>query len=71
MSFLLAIIVCIAGVAGLFHFDRDRPLRTSRALWLPVIWLWIVGSRSVSEWLQISFGLTVDQASRDNLKAAP
>ena len=46
----LALLVCIIGVAGLFFLDRDKSVRPSKALWLPVIWLWIVGSRPVSAW---------------------
>jgi hypothetical protein len=54
MGFSLASIICIVGIAGLFYLDRDKSLRTSKALWLPVTWLWIVGSRPVSAWLGIS-----------------
>lgn len=57
MSSSLALIVCSIGVAGLFFLDRDKSVHTSRALWLPVIWLWIIGSRSVSEWLGINQGI--------------
>jgi exopolysaccharide production protein ExoQ len=55
MGFALAFIVCAIGTAGLFYLDRDKTCRNSWALWLPVIWLWIVGSRSVSEWIRIWF----------------
>jgi exopolysaccharide production protein ExoQ len=51
MSPQLAFLICSIGIAGLFYLDRDKSVRTSRALWLPVIWLWIAGSRSVSVWL--------------------
>jgi exopolysaccharide production protein ExoQ len=47
----LALLVCIIGIAGLFFLDREKSVRPSIALWLPVIWLWIVGSRPVSAWL--------------------
>jgi len=47
----LAFLICSLGIAGLFFLDRDKSVRTSKALWLPVIWLWIAGSRSVSLWL--------------------
>lgn len=47
----LAFLICSAGIAGLFFLDRDKSVRPSKALWLPVIWLWIAGSRSVSVWL--------------------
>jgi hypothetical protein len=38
----------------LFFLDRDKTIQTSKALWLPVIWIAIVGSRSASEWLGIA-----------------
>jgi exopolysaccharide production protein ExoQ len=47
----LAFLFCGLGIAGLFFLDRDKSVRTSKALWLPVIWLWIAGSRPVSVWL--------------------
>ncbi len=56
MSFWLAFLVCAVGVAGLFYLDRDKSNPSSKALWLPVIWLWIIGSRPVSDWLVIWFG---------------
>jgi exopolysaccharide production protein ExoQ len=47
----IASIVFIIVTAGLFILDRDRDTKTSKALWIPVIWLWLAGSRSVAEWL--------------------
>ncbi len=58
MSTALAFIICGIGIAGLAFLNRDASLRNSRALWLPVIWLWIAGSRAVSEWLGIARGTT-------------
>jgi exopolysaccharide production protein ExoQ len=49
-----ATLICACGTAGLFYLGRDKTVRTSRALWLPVIWMWIVGSRPVSAWLGLS-----------------
>jgi exopolysaccharide production protein ExoQ len=47
--------VCFAcGILGLFLLDRDPKARISFALWIPVIWLSIAGSRVVSEWLNPS-----------------
>ena len=54
MSSWTALIVYALGIVGLFFLDRDGSVRTSKALWLPVIWLWIVGSRPVSIWLGIT-----------------
>ena len=50
----LASLICACGIIGLFYLDRDKTVRTSKALWLPVIYLWIVGSRAVSLWLRIT-----------------
>jgi exopolysaccharide production protein ExoQ len=47
----LATLVYIAGIAGLFFLNRDESVRTSKALWLPVVYLWILGSRPLSVWL--------------------
>jgi len=47
----IARLLFAVGIAGLFYLNRDKSVRTSRALWIPVIWLWIIGSRSVSLWL--------------------
>lgn len=52
----LALLICGIGIAGLFFLDRDNSVRTSPALWLPVIWLWIVGSRPVSVWMGFGSG---------------
>ena len=51
---LIATVVFVAGILGIFYLDRDPKARTSKALWIPVIWLLINGSRSVSTWLNIS-----------------
>src|SRR5258708_33961314 len=51
MSPHVATVVYALGILGLFALDRDRSSRTSKALWIPVMWLWIVGSREVSQWL--------------------
>lgn len=56
MIFWLALLICSSGIAGLFYLDRDKSVRTSQAIWLPVIWLWIAGSRSVSQWLGTGSG---------------
>lgn len=54
MSPSLATLVYVCGIAGLFYLDRDKSIRTSKALWLPVIYLWVLGSRPVSFWLGVS-----------------
>lgn len=54
MSPTLAAFICACGIAGLFYLDRDRTDQTSAALWLPVMYFWILGSRAVSAWLNLS-----------------
>jgi O-antigen ligase len=56
MIFWIALLICTTGIAGLFFLNRDKSVRNSTALWLPVIWLWIVGSRPVSAWLGMGGG---------------
>jgi len=39
-------------IAVLFYIDRDRKNSPSKAIWIPVAWLMINGSRPVSMWLE-------------------
>ena len=48
--------LCVVGIVGLFVLDRDNGPRPSKALWIPVAWLFINCSRPVSLWLH-AFGL--------------
>jgi exopolysaccharide production protein ExoQ len=52
MSSTIATVIFAIGVGGLFYLDRDKSVRTSKALWLAVAWMWILGSRSISAWLE-------------------
>ena len=63
MIFWLALLICSTGIAGLFYLDRDKSVRNSTALWLPVIWLSIAGSRPVSAWFGPGGGSDVGLAS--------
>lgn len=65
MNEQLALYLFVVGVAGLFYLDRDKSVRTSTALWLPIIWTCIAGSRPVSMW----FG-TGDPGRSDSVIAA-
>jgi exopolysaccharide production protein ExoQ len=58
MSPSLATLAYIAGIGLLFFLNRDESQHTSKALWLPVIYLWVIGSRPVSSWFggSTSFG---------------
>lgn len=52
MNPLSATLVYATGIAAMFYFDRDKQIHTSKALWIPIIWLMINGSRPVSLWLK-------------------
>ena len=47
----LSLLICLAGIALLFATDRDKSARASKALWIPVAWLFLNCSRPVSVWL--------------------
>src|SRR5260370_14947026 len=53
---LIATIICVLGIWQLFRLNREREVRTSTALWIPVFWLFIGASRNVGEWLHFSSG---------------
>jgi exopolysaccharide production protein ExoQ len=67
MNPLVATAVYICGIAGLFYLDRDKSIRTSKALWLPVVYVWILGSRPVSVWL----GMTPASGTDVQLDGSP
>jgi len=48
---IVATIIYVIGILGLFYLDRDENARTSLALWIPAAWLFIISSRNVSLWL--------------------
>jgi exopolysaccharide production protein ExoQ len=60
MNPTLATLVYIIGIGILFFLNKDDSVRTSKALWLPVLYLWILGSRPVSFWLGITPANGVD-----------
>lgn len=65
MSPSLATVVFAMGIGGLFVLDRDPEARTSKALWIPVLWLLIIGSRPVSQWLQMGPVMDSSDAALD------
>jgi exopolysaccharide production protein ExoQ len=50
----VASLLYACGIAGLFYLDRDKSVRTSKALWLPILYLGVLGSKPVSVWLGIT-----------------
>ena len=58
MALILTIVV-LAEIMVLFYLNRDAEARPSRALWIPVTWMLIVGSREISEWMSLRNQTTV------------
>ncbi len=58
----IATVIFVIGIAGLFLLARDSDAQTSKALWIPVTWLMIAGSRNPDEWLHMSSPM--DQGTR-------
>src|ERR1039457_268982 len=52
MNCNIALIAFLIGIVGLFFLTRDPTSRTSKGLWISVIWLGIGCSRPLTTWLQ-------------------
>jgi exopolysaccharide production protein ExoQ len=50
---LLAALLTLGFIVYLFRRDSREKPNVTRALWLPTIWMWIVGSRLISQWLSV------------------
>lgn len=52
---LVALVIGLLGILGLFWLIREKRGTVSFAVWLPVVWLFISSSRSLSSWLYGKF----------------
>ena len=61
----LALLLCLGCIAYLFRLEAQKEAalapdeRLSGAVWLPTLWLLILGSRSLSQWLNLGTPLDV------------
>src|SRR5690348_17375237 len=51
---LISALLCALVIWQLFRWSREEGVRTSPALWVPTIWLFLGATRNPSEWLQLS-----------------
>ena len=61
----LALTLTIIFISFLFWRDSRSATKPSAALWLPVIWFFLIGSKFVSQWLTI-LGIPVGAASQED-----
>jgi exopolysaccharide production protein ExoQ len=67
---IVALTLSLAFTVGLIVYDRQRNPRQSLALWLPCLWLIILGSRPVSLWL--TWGApNIGSAEQDMMEGSP
>src|SRR5260370_42281456 len=52
----IALLVWFVLLVALFRFDPAKYPGSSLALWVPLIWMFIVGSRLPSQWLGLQVG---------------
>ena len=50
----LATLICITLIFYLFWIDRKKNKDVSPAIWIPFLWLFLAGSRYVSQWLNLA-----------------
>src|SRR5579862_6626990 len=62
MSPSLALWIWLVLLVGLFYLDPAREVKTSVALWLPLIWFFFLGSRSPTMWLGLQTATSGAQA---------
>jgi exopolysaccharide production protein ExoQ len=57
MAPIAALLICVLFILVLLRLDRPAPSAVSAGLWVPTIWVLIVGSRMVSLWFPSSQSL--------------
>src|SRR5215472_12623775 len=62
----LALLLWVLLLCGLLRFDPAREPETSPALWVPVIWLFFLGSRPPAMWLGLSYGSATQALEEGN-----
>jgi exopolysaccharide production protein ExoQ len=62
----LAIVIWLIFLVALLYWDPAKNSETSFALWVPVMWMFIVGSRLPSQWLGGDMGQAADTLEEGN-----
>ena len=61
----LATLVCIFFILYLFWSDMREDPDTSNAVWIPLIWMFLAGSRYLSQWLDLGGGVNPFQVYQE------
>src|SRR6516225_9496621 len=62
----LALILWLLLLLALFRFDPAKDPDTSLALWVPLIWIFIIASRLPSQWLRSQMGTAAQAFEEGN-----
>jgi O-antigen ligase len=61
----IAALLFIAVILYLFYIDRKTGDGSSWALWIPLLWMFLAGSRYVSQWLALGTPIETEEAYLD------
>lgn len=65
MSPSIALLLCITFIATILILDKKHKVDTSWALWIPLLWLLIAGSRTIAQWLNPGIQVILPEDSSD------
>ena len=62
----LATLICIAFIAYMMRMDMKKKIEgVSKAVWIPLFWMLIAGSRYVSRWIHLGSPVAALEASQE------
>jgi len=67
LALIAATLLFALGILGLFALNRNAKVRPSPALWIPVIWIGIAGSRTLSQWFAALHSGIIEHYTADQL----
>lgn len=65
MSPKIVALLCFANILYLFYIDQKTSTSSSKALWIPLIWMLLAGSRYVSQWFALGTPIEAEVAYLD------
>jgi exopolysaccharide production protein ExoQ len=60
---LAALALTIAGILFVYRWDTRENGKVGKAIWIPILWLFITGSRPLSSWLSFSAPASLEDGS--------